>query len=50
VSVEGVVNFGVRIEAILDRLADDVSMDLMSRMLVDLEQDTSQVCYCYEPP
>jgi len=43
ISVDGNVCFGARVEAILDRLADDVSMDLMCRMLVDLEQDSSQI-------
>jgi len=43
ISVDGSVCFGARVEAILDRLADDVSMDLTCRMLVDLEQDTSQI-------
>jgi hypothetical protein len=37
----GSVSCGVRVEAIQNRLADDVSCDLMSRMMVDLIQDTS---------
>jgi len=37
----GAISCGFRVEAIQDRLADDVSCDLMSRMMVDVIQDTS---------
>jgi len=39
--IMGAVSCGFRVEAIQNRLADDVSCDLMSRMLVDVIQDTS---------
>lgn len=37
----GAMSCGFRVEAIQNRLADDVSCDLMSRMMVDVIQDTS---------
>jgi hypothetical protein len=37
----GMISCGFRVEAIQNRLADDVSCDLMSRMMVDVIQDTS---------
>lgn len=33
----------MRVEAILDRQADDISLDHLSRLLVDLHQDSSQI-------
>ena len=43
VGVYGRCVYGVRVEAIGDRLADDISLDLLSRMLVDLAQDSSAI-------
>jgi hypothetical protein len=40
ISMDGTVYYGVRVEAILERLADDISLDLLCRMLVDIEQDS----------
>ena len=40
---DGCVHAGVRVEAIGNRLADDVSLDLLSRLLVDLCQDSTAV-------
>jgi len=37
----GAISCGFRVEAIQNRLADDVSCDLMSRMMVDVIMDTS---------
>ena len=39
----GAISCGFRVEAIQNRLADDVSCDLMSRMMVDVVQDTSKM-------
>ena len=33
-SVDGMILYGMRIEAIMDRKADDISLDLLSRLLV----------------
>eukprot|EP00961_Rhodomonas_salina_P190791 2574202-Rhodomonas_salina.1 len=37
----GSVLYGLRVEAIGKRLADDISLDLLSRMLVDIMQDST---------
>jgi hypothetical protein len=42
-SMDGTVYYGIRVEAILDRLADDISLDLLCRMLADIEQDSSVI-------
>ena len=34
---------GVRLEAVLDRTRDQISLDLLSRVMVDLQQDSSQL-------
>jgi len=39
----GAISCGFRVEAIQNRLADDVSCDLMSRMMVDVILDTSKM-------
>lgn len=41
--VEGKVLYGMRIEAIEDRLGDDVSIDMLSRLIVDVHLDSSQI-------
>eukprot|EP00290_Baffinella_frigidus_P017420 CAMPEP_0180200464 /NCGR_PEP_ID=MMETSP0987-20121128/6245_1 /TAXON_ID=697907 /ORGANISM="non described non described, Strain CCMP2293" /LENGTH=888 /DNA_ID=CAMNT_0022155595 /DNA_START=231 /DNA_END=2893 /DNA_ORIENTATION=- len=43
IAIHGTVAYGVRVEAIGPRLADDISIDLLSRMLVDLQQDSSAI-------
>jgi hypothetical protein len=43
ISMDGTVYYGARVEAILERLADDISLDLLCRMLVDIEQDSSVI-------
>ena len=40
---DGCVHAGVRVEAIGSRLADDVSLDLLARLLVDVCQDATAV-------
>jgi hypothetical protein len=43
VNVDGTCVYGLKVEAILDRSADDISLDHLSRLLVDLHQDSSQI-------
>jgi hypothetical protein len=43
ISEDGFINYAMKIEAIQDRLADDVSIDMLSRLLVDVHQDSSQI-------
>ncbi|EKX33180.1 hypothetical protein GUITHDRAFT_148120 [Guillardia theta CCMP2712] len=45
VNVDGTVCCGVRIEAVKDRRADDVSLDLLSRVLVDIQMDSSRILH-----
>jgi hypothetical protein len=40
-SVDGTIIYGMLIEAIMDRQSDDISIDLLSRLLVDVHQDSS---------
>ena len=37
-NVDGTVFYGLRLEAVMDRLADDISLDHLSRVLVDVHQ------------
>ena len=41
--VEGKVLYGMRIEAIQDRLGDDISIDMLARLIVDVHLDSSQI-------
>mmetsp|Transcript_10512 Transcript_10512/g.35147 ORF Transcript_10512/g.35147 Transcript_10512/m.35147 type:complete len:765 (-) Transcript_10512:290-2584(-) len=43
INANGIVAFGARVEAIQNRLADDISMDLLSRLLTDLQVDVSEM-------
>jgi hypothetical protein len=43
VSEEGFIAYSMKVEAIQDRLADDVSIDMLSRLLVDVCDDSSQI-------
>jgi hypothetical protein len=38
---------GARIEAIMNRTAKDVSVDFLSRVLVDVQLDSSKVLACF---
>ena len=38
---------GARIEAIMNRTAEDVSVDFLSRVLVDVQLDSSKVLACF---
>eukprot|EP00501_MAST-03F_sp_TOSAG23-6_P001464 GSMAST32.ASY1.ANO1.1522.1 assembled CDS len=42
-NVDGTIVYGIFVEAILDRKKDDISLDLLSRLLVDLHQDSSRI-------
>ena len=42
-NVDGSIVYGLRIEAIQDRLSSDVSVDLLARLLVDVHQDSSVI-------
>ena len=42
-NVDGTVLYGIKIEAIMDRTEESVSVDMMARLLVDVHQDTSQI-------
>jgi len=42
-NVDGTIVYGVFMDAIMDRLADDVSVDLLARVLVDIHQDSSSI-------
>jgi WD repeat-containing protein 35 len=39
----GLVICGMKLEAILDRKADDISLDHLARVLVDVQQDSSKI-------
>jgi WD repeat-containing protein 35 len=39
----GLVICGMKLEAILDRNADDISLDHLARVLVDVQQDSSKI-------
>lgn len=41
VSVDGLCSYGMRIEALQDRLADAINIDQLARLLVHIQQDTS---------
>ncbi len=42
-NVNGAIYYSLFVEAILDRKADDISLDLLSRLLVDVHQDSSKI-------
>ena len=42
-NVDGTIVYGIKVEAILDRDASDVSLDHLSRLLVDVHQDSSKI-------
>ncbi|DBA04263.1 TPA: hypothetical protein N0F65_009498 [Lagenidium giganteum] len=42
-NVDGTIFYGIRVEAILDKSADRISIDMLSRLLVDIHQDSSEV-------
>ncbi|OWZ12422.1 hypothetical protein PHMEG_00014424 [Phytophthora megakarya] len=40
---DGSLIYGIKVEAIMDRLGDDVAIDHLSRLLVDVHQDSSML-------
>ena len=42
-SVDGTVFYGIKVEAIMDRTSDNISVDMLARMLVDVHQDSSLI-------
>eukprot|EP00945_MAST-04E_sp_MAST-4E-sp1_P002910 g2910.t1 len=42
-NVDGTIIYGVFIDAVVDRKADDISVDHLARLLVDIHQDSSQI-------
>jgi len=43
IRVDGSVIYGMHVEAILDRIKDDLSLDHLARVLVDIQQDSSTI-------
>jgi len=43
VNVDGTVLQGMKIEAVMDRRADNISLDMLSRVLVDVQMDSSRI-------
>ena len=41
ISVDGLCSYGMRVEAVQDRLADAINIDLLARLLVHIQLDTS---------
>lgn len=42
-NVDGTILYGIKIEAIMERKKDSISLDHLSRLLVDVHQDSSQI-------
>ena len=42
-NVDGTVVYGMKIEAIMERKADDISLDMLSRLLVGVQNDSSVI-------
>ena len=42
-NVDGTILYGIKVEAIMDRHADHISLDHLSRLLVDVHQDSSEI-------
>jgi len=43
INVDGSVMYGIYVEAIMHRKDEDISLDLLSRLLVDVHQDSSEI-------
>lgn len=43
IRVDGTIVYGMHIEAILDRIKDNISLDHLARVLVDVQQDSSTI-------
>lgn len=42
-NAEGTCFYGLQVEAVLDRIKDNISLDHLSRLLVDIQQDSSTI-------
>ena len=42
-NAEGTCFYGLQVEAVLDRIKDNISLDHLSRLLVDVQQDSSAI-------
>ncbi len=42
-NAEGTCFYGMQIEAVMDRIKDNISLDHLSRILVDVQQDSSKI-------
>jgi hypothetical protein len=42
-NVDGTIMYGMKVEAIMERKADDVSLDMLARLLVDVQSDSSKI-------
>lgn len=42
-NAEGTCFYGLQVEAVMDRIKDNISLDHLSRLLVDVQQDSSQI-------
>ncbi|KAF1317434.1 hypothetical protein FI667_g14840, partial [Globisporangium splendens] len=42
-NVDGTIFYGIKVDAILDKRSDQISVDLLSRLLVDIHQDSSEI-------
>lgn len=42
-NAEGTCFYGMQIEAVMDRIKDQISLDHLSRLLVDVQQDSSAI-------
>ena len=40
---DGTMYYGMQIEAVMDRIKDNISLDHLSRLLVDVHQDSSKI-------
>jgi len=43
IRVDGTIVYGMHVEAILDRIKDNLSLDHLARVLVDIQQDSSTI-------
>lgn len=43
VNAEGTCFYGLQVEAVMDRIKDNISLDHLSRLLVDVQQDSSSI-------
>jgi hypothetical protein len=42
-NAEGTCFYGMQVEAVMDRIKDNISLDHLARLLVDVQQDSSSI-------